>query len=637
MKMQHSPLGIHIKKTRGATCAALLALAGTSPATVLLTTAGYTNDFSLAPVAGDWISSNSNIAGTDATFATAADVDTFVITNNYNASGLTTALGASTTNPPSANVLARWNGSATDSNLGLKLLQMRPLQATAKGANVLLFKMQNTTGGLVPNINVAYDFGNPGAGTEQVPGWHAYYSVTGNSNWIKIPAFSTATPGRLTANLDFGGAGWSNGALGYILWVDDNAAGADTAEASYTMDNFVVTVPATPLPPFFAITGIVVDQGAVTLTWRSRRGHIYRVERSEGVAPWEPVAERYPTGGATGDSTAFTDPAPPVARTRAYYRVVDLGTEDIELHSITDARMNSGDMGYTLDGLRMAGSRLKLEQSANFGSGGTYSKSIMITDGYGNAGDLTALNANPNISMFYFGIFDSGNPSLIPFTSAELDSLHAWSVRGGKLIIGAGAPISPFQPDILNSRWGFDLTWVDTGIAPTPVIPTAAGASSLLFDGPFGTVSLANEGGYSQGYFSTIPAGSVVLADNGQGQPTIYLDCNTLDLVVADGDIFTDLGGVSAGDGILTENDILWANAIAYMDALEDPPVITRDGNVLSTGDYPGYQWYLDGNAIPGATGRTHAASAGGSYSVQVSMRCGCANVPSLNTVQLPF
>ena len=636
MKTKHPSLWNQIKKPLIATCAALLALTGTAPATVLLTTAGYTNNFSVAPVAGDWITSNSNIAGTDATFATAADVDTFVITNNYNASGLTTALGASTTNPPSANVLARWNGSATDSNLGLKLLQMRPLQATAKGANVLLFKMQNNTGGLVPSIDVAYNFGNPGAGTEQIPGWHAYYSVTGNSNWIKIPAFSTATPGRLTANLDFGGAGWSNGALGYILWVDDNAAGADTVEASYTMDNFVVTVTA---PPLFAITGIVVDQGAVTLTWRSQPLHIYRVERSEGVAPWDPVAERYPAGGATGGSTAFTDPAPPSPRTRAYYRVVDLGTDDIELHSITNARMSTGDVGYTLDGLQMVNSRVKLESSANFGPGGRYGKSIQITDGYGSSGDLTALNANPDISMFYFGIFDSGNPSLVPFTGAELDSLHDWSVRGGKLIIGASAPVPGFswQFDILNSRWGFDLTGVDTGIAPTPVIPTAAGLSSLLFDGPFGTVSLANEGGSSQGYFSTIPAGSVVLADNGQGQPTIYLDCNTLDLVVADGDIFTSLGGVTAGDGISTPNDILWANAIAYMDALEDPPVITRNGNILSTADYPGYQWYNGGDAIPGATGRTYTASSGGSYSVRVSMRCGCANVPSLNTVQIPF
>lgn len=624
-----------LQKPPAAICAAWLALTGTAPATVLITTAGYTNDFSVAPVTGDWITSTSNIAGTDATFATAANIDAFVITGNYNASGLTTALGASTTNPPSVHALARWNGSATDSTMGLKLLQMRPA-GTAKGANVLLFKMQNNTGRFVPGIDVAYDFGNPGAGTEQVPGWHAYYSVTGNSQWIKIPAFSTATPGHLTAHLDFGGAGWSNGALGYILWVDDNALGADTAEASYTMDNFAVTVPVSA--PLFAITGIAVEQQAVTLTWGSQRGHAYRVERSEGLVTWETAAARYPAGGATGDSTAFTDPAPPGSRTKAYYRVVDLGTETIELHSIATARMNAGDGGYTLDGFQMVDSRLKLQNSANFGPGGRVGKPIHITDGYGTSGSLTALNANPPVSIFYFGTFDTANPALVPFTSAEIESLHAWSVRGGKLIIGA-MPVDPqfaFHPDVLDSRWGFELTHVNINIAPTPVIPTAAGLNSLLFDGPFGRVTLANQGGSSQGYFSTIPAGSVVLADNGQGRPTIYLDCRTLDLVAADGDVFTTLGGQSVGGGISTPNDILLANAIAYMDALDDPPVITQNGNMLSTGDYPGYQWYLGGNAIPGANGRTFAASSGGSYSVRVSMRCGCGDVASLNTVQIP-
>jgi hypothetical protein len=634
MKAKHPSSGTPIKIPLGAICAAWLALTGTVPATVLVTAAGYTNDFSVAPVAGDWITSTSNIAGTDATFATAADIDAFVIANNYNASGLTTALGTSVTNPPSVHALARWNGNPADSNAGLKLVQMRPAGIT-KAANVLLFKMQNNTGGRVPGINVAYNFGNPGAGTEQAPGWHAYYSVTGNSNWIKIPEFSTATPGLRTANLDFGGAGWSNGALVHILWVDDNAAGADTAEASYTMDNFAVTVPDTR----FAITGVVVDQGAVTLTWRSQAGHVYRVERSEGTGPWEPVAARYPTGGATGDSTAFTDPAPAGPRPRAYYRVADLGTDDIGLHSITNARMSGGDVGYTLDGFQMANSRIKLESPANFGPAGTYASSINITDAYGNSGDLTALDANPAISLFYFGIFDAANPSLIPFTSAELDSLHAWSLRGGKLIIGASAPVTglPWQFNILNSRWGFDLTGVDTAIAQTPVIPTAAGLDSPLFDGPFGQVALANQGGSSQGYFSTIPAGSLVLADNGQGQPVIFLDCRTLDLVVADGDIFTTLGGVTGGDGITSPNDILWANAIAFMDSLEDPPVITQNGNQLSTGDYPAYQWFNGVDPIPGATARTYTALPGGNYTVQVSMRCGCANVPSLNSVQIPF
>jgi hypothetical protein len=77
--------------------------------------------------------------------------------------------------------------------------------------------------------------------------------------------------------------------------------------------------------PLFSITKIVVDQRAVTLTWRSQPGRFYRVERSEELVAWETVTARYPTGGATGVSTAFTDPAPPNPRTKASYRVMDIG------------------------------------------------------------------------------------------------------------------------------------------------------------------------------------------------------------------------------------------------------------------------------------------------------------------------
>ena len=234
-----------IKKLVTATAAGLLMMAGSASATISVIAAGYTNDFAVAPVAGDWITSASNIAGTETTFTSAADVDTFVVTNNYNAAGLGTALGASATDPPSVHHLARYNTT-------LLALQMRPRIGTAgsttepiKAANVLVARLQNNTGSFIPSIDVSYTLANPGIGVEEIPGWQAYYSITGNSNWIKIPAFTTASPGVLTANLNFGGTGWNAGALAYILWVDDNAALLDANEASYTLDDFTITVPVT--------------------------------------------------------------------------------------------------------------------------------------------------------------------------------------------------------------------------------------------------------------------------------------------------------------------------------------------------------------------------------------------------------
>jgi hypothetical protein len=297
----------------------------------------------------------------------------------------------------------------------------------------------------------------------------------------------------------------------------------------------------------------------------------------------------------------------------------------IELHSIATLRQPAGDGGYTLDGIHMVDSRSKIENAANFGASGTYQKSIIITDFYPFSGDLETMSSFP-IDLFYFGIFDNANGSLNTFTSAELDTLYDWSVRGGKLIIGAGSPNLPFfNPNVLNSKWGFDLALA----APTSISPTTAGNNSTLFNGPFGVVISASQGGSSQGYFTIYPSNAVILADNGFGNPTLYLDCNTLDLVVADGDAYTDLGGVTFGNAIASNNDRLWANTIAYMDELQDPPTITQNGSTLSTGTYLSYQWYLNGNVIPGATNNTHNATQPGNYSVEVSMDCGCSNVAS--------
>ncbi len=223
-------------------CASLLALSlaasPTARATIGLTLAGYTNDFSVNTTAGDWITSSSNIGGADTNFTTEAEVDTFVITNSYNAAGLTTTLGTSATDPPSANVLARRNTT-------LEVLQMRPTSGTAKSANVLVLRLRNDSGAVLPQIDVAYDFAEAVAGTEEIPGWQAYFSVTGNSDWVKIPEFSGGTSfGLLSASLNVPG-GWAPGELLHILWIDDNAAAAD--EAAYTMDNISVTVPVTSL------------------------------------------------------------------------------------------------------------------------------------------------------------------------------------------------------------------------------------------------------------------------------------------------------------------------------------------------------------------------------------------------------
>ncbi len=53
-------------------------------------------------------------------------------------------------------------------------------------------------------------------------------------------------------------------------------------------------------------------------------------------------------------------------------------------------------------------------------------------------------------------------------------------------------------------------------------------------------------------------------------------------------------------------------------------PVITQNGNLLSTGSYQGYQWYLNGQPINGATDSSYSSTQAGHYTVVVTDSNGC-------------
>jgi hypothetical protein len=152
----------------------------------------------------------------------------------------------------------------------------------------------------------------------------------------------------------------------------------------------------------------------------------------------------------------------------------------------------------------------------------------------------------------------------------------------------------------------------------------------VLFNGPFGAPPFANQGGSIKGFFNVIPNNTIVLAEDWLGNPTLILDCKTLDLIIADVDVYTTLGNVSNGGLISTGNDILWANSIVYMDMLQNQPIITQSGEILSTSLYNSYQWYQDSIPIPNANLSSYdTMGQTGSYHVEVSLDCGCDNVTS--------
>ncbi len=266
--------------------------------------------------------------------------------------------------------------------------------------------------------------------------------------------------------------------------------------------------------------------------------------------------------------------------------------------------------------------REKLLDNFNFSPSGIYPKSVVIDDWYSSSGDLKEVFRLGKNEIFFVGSFNVKNPQTQPFLSSEIDSLYNWSLRGGKIIIASGQKMgSSYDSNFLNYKWGYSW-WFQSN---TDIFPTVDGLKTDIFSGPFGNVTKAAQGGAAQGYFDVFPINSVILGVDAVDNVTMYMDCKTLDLVIADVDAFTEVGVISKGYAIVNDNERLWGNTIAFMDKLQSPPLITKNNKNLSvdTG-YTSYQWYLNGHPIQHAKGPTYTALQSGKYEVETGVNGGC-------------
>lgn len=296
-------------------------------------------------------------------------------------------------------------------------------------------------------------------------------------------------------------------------------------------------------------------------------------------------------------------------------------SQTINVHSITHQRQPNGGQ-YTLDGTEMAtGGRLKLLNAANFGTGGVYSKPVSIVDGFASSNSLTQVVNFPYTDLFLFGSFDKNDGTLIQFTNEETDSLYNWSKWGGKLIICGSSGDGSYNPSVLNSKWGFQIT----NSISSSFIPNSVGLNTDIFNGSFGTISTASQGGGMRGYFSLLPSNVSVLATDLNNHPTIIMDCTTLDLIVADIDGYTTLDGlVSVGSTITNDQDKYFANTFVFMDKLQALPTINLNGfNLNIPNVYNGYEWYKNDSLISGSNSNI-TINQQGQYYVKVTMNGGC-------------
>ncbi len=64
-------------------------------------------------------------------------------------------------------------------------------------------------------------------------------------------------------------------------------------------------------------------------------------------------------------------------------------------------------------------------------------------------------------------------------------------------------------------------------------------------------------------------------------------------------------------------------------------PMLTQNGNTLTSSTATTYQWYLNGNAIAGASGQSYTATTSGSYTIMITDNNGCTATSDALTVTI--
>ncbi len=291
----------------------------------------------------------------------------------------------------------------------------------------------------------------------------------------------------------------------------------------------------------------------------------------------------------------------------------------IRLYSILSDRCGNAKDGYTFDSYFYSRARGKILFPSNFSPGGIYGKQIILKDSFAVTGSFLDIGKSP-VQILFAGSLNQANPDFEQFSPAEMDSLYAWSLQGGKLIIASQPNITGFDFRVFDQKWGFSIQ----NDLPGYFIPTPLGEQTLLFNGPFGRVDNASQGGAAQGYFDQLPPETAVLATNLSGKPTIVLDCRTYDLIIADADAFSIDGGISTGLTIGNDQDRLLGNLMAFMEELQRPePGIILECNRLRSSHGGSIQWELNGQFYSAASSIEVVEP--GTYRLLVRDSYGCA------------
>ena len=224
----------------------------------------------------------------------------------------------------------------------------------------------------------------------------------------------------------------------------------------------------------------------------------------------------------------------------------------------------------------------------------------------------------------------------VAYSTQPNQTNYTWTVSaGGSITSGAGTSAiaviwngSGNQTVSVNYAnplgcYAAQAATLNVTVAPKPAAagtitgPAAvcAGTQNLVYT----VAPIANASDYTWFF----PQGVTQIAGLNSNTVTVNIGAN------ATSGIVKVLGSNNCGTGVLSPAFNLTINPIPAT------PVITQHLDTLSSSAAIGNQWYLNGVAIPGATGQKHIAVYSGNYHVVVTLG-GCGSAPSGSLLVLP-
>jgi hypothetical protein len=209
---------------------------------------------------------------------------------------------------------------------------------------------------------------------------------------------------------------------------------------------------------------------------------------------------------------------------------------------------------FAFDGTYMASNDAKLLNPALFGSSGIYHVNFQVVKIPTASLSLTTLNSN-GCQIFQQGLSTTDatlGSTVSSITAAQIADIKTWSATQGHVVIG-------FQG--LAASYGAYVSG-NNGVT-NPM--TATGAGNALFLGPFGNATSGfSQGGSYKAKYSSLPVGQYCpIIKDAANQVVGFIDLPTQDIFISDVGILATTGGTTAGSGITSNNDKVFANLYA--------------------------------------------------------------------------